>query len=83
VFERMNHMVVTAVVAEDLQSSVGDHLVRVHVRRRSSPALNLVDYELVVQRTVADLDAGRDDRVGDVGIELSELLIGFCGCLFH
>jgi hypothetical protein len=83
VFERMYDVIVAPVVAENFQSAVGDHLVGVHIGRRSSPALDLIDHELVVQRTAADLHTGRDNRFGDLGVELSELLIGLCGCLFH
>jgi hypothetical protein len=79
----MNDVIVAPVVVENLQSAVRDHLVGVHIGRRSGPALDLIDHELVVQRTAADLDAGRDDRFGDLGFELPKLLIGLCGCLFH
>ena len=72
-FERVHDAVGAARVAEDLQRAVGDHLVGVHVGRCACAALDLVDDELVVQRTAADLDAGRDDRLGDLGVELPEL----------
>ena len=47
--EWVNEVVGAAFMAEDLQGAVGDHLVGVHVGRCSSPALDLVDDELVVQ----------------------------------
>ena len=52
---------------------VGDHLVRVHVRRRAGAGLEGVDGELVVVLAVADLVAGGGDPLGEVGVELAEL----------
>src|SRR4029079_11103303 len=83
VFERMYDVVVTSLMAEDLQSPVGDDLVGVHIRRCAGAALDLVDDELVVQGAAADLDARRDDGCGDRGVELSELLIGLCRRLLY
>ena len=51
-------------MTEELESAVRDHLVDVHVRRRSRAALEDVDDELVAQPSRTDLAAGRDDGPG-------------------
>ena len=48
---------------------VGDHLVRVHVRRGARAGLEDVDRELVVVLARRDLVAGGRDALGDVGVE--------------
>ena len=83
VFERMQPCRSSAGRAEDLERSVGDHLVGVHVGRRARAALDDVDDELVVQFTVADFRAGRHDRGGTLVIEQTEFAIGHRRSLFH
>ena len=61
--------------AEDLERSVGDDLVGVHVGRGAGAALDQVDDELVVQRAAADLLAGRDDRRGARVVEQAEVAV--------
>ena len=55
---------------------VGDHLVRVHVRRGARAGLEDVDRELVVVLAGGDRVAGGGDPLGDVGVEQPELGVG-------
>ena len=70
--------VLPALVPEDLQGAVGDHLVDVHVGRGARAALDHVDDELVVKAPGGDLVAGLRDRVALVLAEHPEFGIGQC-----
>ena len=72
---RMNELVVAALVARELECAVGDHLVRVHVRRRSRAALDHVDEEVLVVSAAANLARGTRDEVGDLLRQQPELRI--------
>jgi hypothetical protein len=60
---------------EDLYGAVGDHLVRVHVGRGTTPRLEDVEDELVVEPPVHDLFGGLDDGVLYPLLEEAELVI--------
>jgi hypothetical protein len=51
----------------------GDHLVRVHVRRRAGAGLEDVDRELVVELACGDSVGGGRDPLGLVRVEQAEL----------
>ena len=68
-------------VAQEFQRPVGDHLVGIHVGRRAGAALHHVDDELLLQFPGAQLLAGPDDRVGDRGVEQSQVAVGHRGAL--
>ena len=50
-------LVVALLMAHDLKGTVGNHLVGVHVDRRSGTALHHVDGEMVMELSVDDLAA--------------------------
>ena len=52
---------------------VGDHLVGVHVRRRSRSGLEDVDGELVVVLAGSDLVPGSGDALGQLGVQQAQL----------
>lgn len=62
--------------AGDLERTVGDDLVGVHVRRGAGSALDDADGELVVEFAGFDLFAGRVDEVRALVIERSDLGVG-------
>jgi hypothetical protein len=70
--------VLPALVPEDLQCAVGDHLVDVHVGRGAGAALDHVNDELVVQLPGGDLVTGLRDRVALVLAEHPEFGVGQC-----
>ena len=75
VFVRMQVLVFAARVAELLEPEIRDHLVCIHVRRRSRTALDDVDDELIVQPPGPDVLARTDDRVGLDPVEHAELVV--------
>ena len=74
-------LVFAALVAENFERTVGDHLVGVHVGRGAGAPLDHVDDKLIVQLAGDDLVAGDDDGVGDFFIEQAQLLVGERGGL--
>jgi hypothetical protein len=75
VIVRITVFVFAFLVSHQLERAVGDHLVRVHVRRRARPALEDVEAELVVELSVYDLlagllDAGQDLLREPLGVEV-------------
>jgi hypothetical protein len=59
--------------AEHLDGAVGDHLVGVHVRLRARPGLEHDQREVVVELAGDDFVRRRDDQLGEVGFELTQL----------
>src|SRR5690349_24580549 len=76
VVKRVDGRVLAAWSPDELESTVGDYLVGVHVGRRAGAALDDVDDELIVESTLADLSARRDDGVGDRVGEQTQLAVG-------
>lgn len=58
---RMAVAVLAPLVPEQLQRTVRNHLVGIHVRRRTGAALHHVDHEMLVQPALLDLAAGIDN----------------------
>src|SRR5690606_10832047 len=75
VLDRVQRRVVAARATQDLERPVGDHLVRVHVRRGARTALDDVDDELLVQRAAEDLLAGPLDRGAALRVEQPQRLV--------
>ncbi len=50
-------LVVTLLMPHDLECTVGDHLIGIHVDRRTCPTLHHVDGEIVMELAVDDLAA--------------------------
>ena len=74
---RVHARVGAARFAEDLGRAVGEHLVRVHVVRRTGAGLVDVDDELIAERAADDLVGGLDDRTRDIAFQTPERRIGF------
>ncbi|MCY1243761.1 hypothetical protein D9M72_567930 [compost metagenome] len=60
-------------MAQDLKRPVGDDLVGIHVGGRAGSSLDHVHHELIVERAGLDFVAGGNNRLGPLGIELSQL----------
>ena len=71
----MQVRVVARAVSHDLEATVRDDLVRVHVGRGARAALDDADDELVVPLALDDLLADAVDHVGLVRAERAELAI--------
>ena len=76
IIDRVEVLVLAEFVTENLETAVGDHLVGVHVGRRSRAALDNTDRELVVQGTADDLLADLIDEVGLGRVENPEFAVG-------
>ena len=59
-------------LAQDLVGPVGDHLIRVGVRRRPGAGLEDVDHEIPVKFAFLDFLGGLLDRVGQAGLQQSK-----------
>src|SRR3984893_6900284 len=80
---RVNDIVLAALLAQYLEGAIGHHLVRVHVRRSSSAAVNHVDPEMLVVQPFPDLARGLRDRVDYVAVDELQIEVGARGCFLH
>ncbi len=71
--DRVNVLIFALLVASQLQGTVRDDFVRVHVRAGTRAALDDADDELVMQFAVDDLLGGSVDMVGDVWFQVAEI----------
>ena len=78
----VDERVVTLRVTSDLEGTVRDDLVGVHVRRGPRAALDDADGELVVESPALDLFARGVDEVGSLVVERTDLGVGSGCCLF-
>jgi hypothetical protein len=76
-------VVIAPLAARQLEGAVGDHLVRVHVRRRPGAPLDHVDEEVLVMTSRAELLRGTHDHVAHRTREQTELLVRERGGLLH
>ena len=76
-------VVSATVMTHELQCTVRDYLIRVHIRRRAGSALDHVDLEVAMMFSLSQLAARVDDRLGDRGAEQSEVAICFRGCFLY
>ena len=74
-------LVVSMLVAEDLERPIGDHLVGIHIGRRPCSSLEHIDAELISQLPIADLVARLTHSLEDILRQLIELVIGHGGSL--
>ena len=81
VLVRVQVLVFAALVTEQFEGAVGDHLVGVHVRRGAGAALDDVHDEFIVILAGDDLVARGGDRRRLLGIEQAQLLVGERGGL--
>ena len=80
---RIDVLVLSLLVAEALEGEVRDHLVGVHVDRGAGTALDEVGYELVEHLARDQPVARAHDRVGNLGVEDSEVAVRHGGGLLH
>ena len=78
-----DELVVTSLVSHNLQSTVGDDLVRVHVGGSSSSSLDHIHNELAVPLARDDLIASLLDGVGLVIRNQTKLVVGGDSSLLH
>ena len=76
-------VVLAALVAHELESTVGDYFIGVHVRGGSRATLEHVHPEVLVMTSGAYLAAGGDDRVRDGRLEKAEVPVCFGGGFLH
>ena len=76
-------LIFTAVVTHNLQRTVGNHLVGVHVRRRAGAALNHVHGEELVELARADFAAGLGNGFEELVGEQPHLVVGHGGAQLH
>ncbi len=79
----VDERVVALRVTADLERTVRDHLVGVHVRRRARTTLDHTDGELVVEASSLDLFAGGVDEVRPLFIKRPDLQVGPGRRLLH
>ena len=72
VIERVAVHVVALFVTHQLESSVGDYLVGVHVGAGARPTLNGVDDELRIEFALGHFATGRDNGITDARLELAD-----------
>ena len=81
VLMRVQVLIVAALVAHQLQRTVGDHFVGVHIGGGAGAALDHIHHKMLVQRAGADFGAGGDNRPA-LGLgQQAQLGIGFGGGL--
>ena len=72
---RMAVVVLAPLVPEQLQCTVRNHLVGIHVRRRTGAALHHVDHEMLVQPALLDLAAGIDNSPCRRTVQQSQIAV--------
>ena len=78
VFVGMQELVLAPLMAHELQRTVGDDLVGVHIGGGAGAALNHVNHELVVQPARSDLIAGMDNGVAPLLVQQRQLVVCHC-----
>jgi hypothetical protein len=73
---RADHLVCALRMTEQLEGAVCDHLVGVHVDRRSGAALDRIDDKMIVEPAGDDVVSSARDGVGDPGLEVAGVAIG-------
>ncbi len=81
--DRVDRPVLASRPAQQLERSIGEHLVHVHVQRGARAALQRVDGKLIRPPPFDHLVARLRDRVGHRGLEIAELPMGQRRGLFH
>ena len=76
-------LVVALFVAHQLEGTVGNHLVGVHVDRRAGTTLHHVGDEVLMKLAVDDLAAGAAHSVGHVVRKLTQLVVGLGSSELH
>src|SRR4051812_6854931 len=75
VIVRMHRLVLAALSAEQLVRAIGEHLVYVHVVRRTGSGLIWIDDKLIHVLSVQHLVRRGDDRVREPGVETTGFLV--------
>ena len=71
----MQVVVLSFDMSHNLEATVGNHLVHVHVGTGAGSSLNKIDRKLIMKITVHDFFAGLHNRVGLGLVEVAELVI--------
>ena len=76
-------LVVAFLVAHDLERTVGNHLVGIHIDRSACTALHHVDGEVVVELTVDDFAACLSDGSRNLVVDNTKRMVRLYGSQFH
>ena len=74
----MDDAVFAARSAEQFSGTVGDHLVCIHVVRRTGAGLIDIDHELIAETTAENLVGGLGDRVPHARLEPAKREVRLC-----
>src|SRR5688500_4503678 len=80
---RVHERVVAPLASENLPRAMGDHLIRVHVRRWAGAALDHVDAEMIVMESFANFGGGLGDCVENLRAQEIHLVIRESGGFLH
>ena len=69
--------------AKDLIGAVGDHLVQIHIVRRTRPGLERINDKLALPSTGKHLVGGLDDRRRQGGVEQAQITVDLGGSPLH
>jgi len=76
-------LVFAFLVAKGLERKIRDHLVGIHVGRRSRAALDEIRRELVTELARDDPITGLHDGVGNLRVECAQIAVGHGSRLLH
>ena len=76
-------LIVSLFVSHYLESTVGYHLIGVHIDRRSGSSLHHIDGEVLVHLAVDDFLTGLTDGTRNLIIDDTEAVIGLHGSQFY
>ena len=74
--------VITFLAAQDLDGTVGDNLIGIHVQRSSCTSLNRIYDKVLMELSLQDLITGFYDRIGDLFVKKTYLTVGDSCCFF-
>jgi len=76
--------IVAFLMSQHLKRPVCDHLIGIHICRRTGPALNHINHKLVVIFAVLDLAACQNNCIPDAPVKQSQLEVRLrCRFLNH
>jgi len=79
----VNEIVFTGFLAHQLQGSISNDLIGIHVGAGASATLNGINHEVLIKLSVHNLLAGKLDVLGSLGLQATDSSIHSSCCLLH
>ena len=81
--QRMQNIIPSFFITENFQRPIGNHFVRIHIRRCPRAALNDIDNEFAVEFSGCNFVTCLTDGISKIFLEQSEFTIGYRSGFFN